>query len=428
MWRPKVDEGRLWRQINELGSIGSIGRNGGIIRPTWSPQYESARRWLIKLMDEAGLETEIDAVGNTWGRWRTGELPALVIGSHIDTVPNGGRFDGALGVLAGIEAVSSLRALGFKPKQQIWVVAWAEEEGSATGMGLLGSRAYTGLLSPEERAKLPALLIGGDHASPSSRLELDEYQSSPREIFAYLELHIEQGPILAKLGTRLGVVSQIVAVESGVFHLEGVANHAGGAPMEDRKDASAAGAQVILAARDCAIQAGIRATCGRIELIPNATNVIPRSARVFLDARALSEGELEIYLKNLHQRVLSISDASGVIIGYEQTYRLPAAIMDPQMQALIAASAKASGTSSTEIVSGAGHDAMALAARVPTGMIFVPSEAGISHAPGELTKDSDCAAGTLALMVAISELASSDPKGVWQDDRPDRVMSGVTLY
>ena len=403
----EIDGRRLWNQINSLGLIGKAPHTGGIFRPTWSTAYESAREWLIELMNDVDLDVQVDAVGNTWGRWRVGDLPALVVGSHIDTVPNGGRFDGTLGVLAAIEAIRVLKASGYKPKREIWVVSWAEEEGSSTGIGLLGSRLYAELFSPAERASVENLLSAEGHAFELSRGKLQEFVSDVEDVFAYLELHIEQGPVMARRGVQLGIVSQIVAVEGGMFHLLGVANHAGGAPMEDRADASAAVAQVILAVRDCALQAGVRATCGRVEFFPNASNVIPGAASVSLDARAVNEDEIDRYLQTLNQEVLGIGQLSSVEISYEQKYRLPAAAMDSRIQGLISSGAAELGATSMGIVSGAGHDAMALAARVPTAMIFVPSEAhGISHAPAELTKDSDCAMGATALSYVIGELAS----------------------
>jgi N-carbamoyl-L-amino-acid hydrolase len=309
-------------------------------------------------------------------------------------------------VLAGIEAVRTLKASGFRPNHEVWIVAWAEEEGSSTGLGLLGSRFYADLFSADEKLSIEDSLLRKESTFEFSQRSLATYQTFQNNVFAYLELHIEQGPVMVEQDVSLGVVDMITAVEGGSFQLEGLANHAGGTPMASRKDAATAAAQVILAVRDCAIEEGIRATCGQLDLSPNASNVIARYGKLSIDARCPNESQLDQYFEKLSREIVRIGENTGVEISYTRKYRLPSAVMDARLQALVASSARELGETHMTISSGAGHDAMALAAQVPTGMIFVPSEAGgVSHAPAEFTNGDLCASGANALVNVMAELA-----------------------
>lgn len=406
----QVEGARLWTHLQHLGAIGASPADGpGVWRPSWSASYQSAQRWLVEVMRDAGLDVWIDAIGNTWGSWAVGNPPALVIGSHIDAVPGGGMFDGTLGILGAIEAIKTLRKAGFVPRREIRIVAWIEEEGRATGMALLGSRAFTGKLSTDECESLARQLVTVSK-SPDADEALSNLKSSvmrPGDVREYLELHVEQGPVLWESNLDIGVVTGIVAVESGQFDIHGVTNHAGGTPMNQRKDAVVAAAQVVLAVRDIAVSVGVRATCGAVEVEHAASNVIPGEVRVSLDVRSAGDAGLRAFWKNLGPILDGIRSGTGVAVDFSKTYSFPAVTTDAALLGLVEAAAQSLDLSSTRMVSGAGHDAMALAAAgVPIGMIFVPSEEGVSHAPNEMTKAEDCSHGAAVLAMCIQQLAS----------------------
>ena len=360
-------------------------------------------------MVDAGLDVSVDAIGNTWGRWPAGSPPALVVGSHIDAVPDGGKFDGTLGVLGAIEAVRVLRAAGFIPKREIRIVAWIEEEGWTTGQALLGSRAFAGGLSEHELAVLAHhVTSSSDHEEFDATLELlADASLKSGDIWGYLELHVEQGPVLWESETPIGVVTGIVALQAGYFDLHGVTNHAGATPMNRRKDALVAASEVTLAVRDAAIGCGVRATCGALDLGAAASNVIPGYARVSLDVRSADQLALRSFWSDLEGALVEIRSRTGVSIDFSSTYSLPAEETDAVFQEHIKAAADALSLRNVDIPSGAIHDAMPLASSgIPVGMLFVPSEQGISHAPDEWTNAPDCRNGAAVLALAIERLTS----------------------
>lgn len=363
----------------------------------------------MDLMTDVGLEVWVDAIGNTWGRWPAGSPPALVIGSHIDAVPGGGKFDGTLGVLGAVEAIRALRSGGFVPNREVRVVAWVEEEGWTTGQALLGSRAFAGGLTDRE------LRVLTEHVASSSDEEACDTVSEalakagmkPDEVWGYLELHVEQGPVLWEAETPIGIVTGIFALEAGYFDLRGVTNHAGATPMDRRQDALVAAAEITLAVRDAAIGCGVRATCGALDLGTTASNVIPGYARVSLDVRSDEHDAIDRFWSELGDALDAIQSRAGVSIDFSNTYSLSAEATDRVFQEHIREAADALSLRTMRISSGAVHDAMALAsAGIPMGMVFVPSEQGISHASNELTKEADCANGAAVLALAIQRLAS----------------------
>jgi hydantoinase/carbamoylase family amidase len=359
-------------------------------------------------MADAGLDVWIDAIGNTWGRWPMGSLPALVIGSHIDAVPGGGKFDGTLGVIGAIEAVRALRHSGFVPKREIRVVAWVEEEGSATGIALLGSRGFAEGLTDRELNVLKHQVASSEAGTSDDVSEtLAEATIEPGAVCGYLELHVEQGPLLWESGIPIGIVTNIVALEAGHFDCRGVMNHAGSTPMDRRKDALVAASEVILAVRDAAIASEVRATCGAVDIGPAASNVIPGHARVSLDVRSVEPSTRNAFWRDLERSLDAVRSRTGVSIDFSSTYSLPAVATDETFQDHIREAADALQLRTISIPSGAVHDAIALAsARIPIGMVFVPSEEGVSHAPNELTKTADCANGAAVLALVIQRLAS----------------------
>ena len=404
-----VDEHRLDGTLKELSTFSSTRGHQGITRLAWSTEYRAAQAWLIGQMQALGLRTHVDAAGNTWGRWEVGELPALVVGSHIDSVPMGGMFDGCLGVLAGLEVIRALQLSGFRPRRQMWLVAWAEEEGSATGSGLLGSRAFTGLLPEAERAdgsaktgpKVSELLRRGEERTgilvPDLAKECDS-------ISAYLELHVEQGPVLEQAQVPIGIVTHIVALESGSVRVRGETNHAGGTPMTSRKDALVGASFIVQAAERLSQQLGLRATVGEIAISPGASNVIPGSCELSLDARSESQATLDAFLAALEGELAVMGAERGLETQYQRSYAIAPTSLDGYLQQALRDAAARLELPHMDMISGAGHDAMALATKVPTGMIFVPSRMGVSHAPQEYTSPQECGAGAALLAEIVAEL------------------------
>jgi len=409
----KVDARRLSDDLQTLATFSAASLDGGVTRRAWSKEYIAAQQWLIGRFQAAGLTTEVDAAGNIWGRWMVGDLPAIVVGSHIDSVPSGGRFDGCLGVLGGLEAVRSLQESGHKPGRQIWVVAWMEEEGSAFGAALFGSRAIVGALDLDAAQHLENLageplrtVLEGAGYSWADLATLPRRLS---EICAYLELHIEQGPVLENQQIPLGVVTHIVGLECGRVQLTGQANHAGGTPMDLRRDAAVGAARAILATRNLAIARGVRATIGQLELRPGAINVVPGYAEFSLDARHHDSAVLEQYIADLTKEWDQIADADGITVNYSNVYTLAPVPLDKRLQDQLRRTCVQLSIQSTELVSGAGHDAMVLAPHVPTAMLFVPSRAGISHSQEEFTTPDECARGVQVLASALASLSQDLP-------------------
>lgn len=406
-----VDEHRLEGAIKELGAFSSTSGDHGVTRLAWSAEYRAAQRWLIVQMRALGLRTHVDAAGNTWGRWEVGELPALVVGSHIDSVPMGGMYDGCLGVLAGLEVVRTLQRAGFRPRRQMWLVAWAEEEGSATGVALLGSRAFTGLLPESELTaarpgsgpQVTQLLRDGEERTETP---LPDLVNECESISAYLELHVEQGPVLEEAEVPIGVVSQIVGLETGSVRVQGEPNHAGGTPMGSRKDALVGASIMVQAVDRISRELGLRATVGELAVSPGASNVIPGDCELEVDARSESQAVLDSFFVALGDECAALAAERGLEAHYSREYALAPTELDGRLRQLLRDTATGLGTAHMDIVSGAGHDAMALATKVPTAMVFVPSRLGISHAPKEFSSRSACGLGTSVLAEAAAELLS----------------------
>lgn len=402
---------RLETDLTTLATFTAPGE--GVTRPAWSKQYYQARDWVAERAGEAGLEAWVDPIGNLWATWlpeNQERTDSLVVGSHIDTVPNAGRLDGCLGVLGGLEAIRALREVGFQPSRPIRLVAWIEEEGTATGRTLLGSSVFTGEVAlaadPDrwpghtgELARELARLINTDHKrAPSwSAHTIDD-------VGTYLELHIEQGPVLHRDGIEIGVVSGIVGCRGGTLRFHGTGNHAGTTPMDARHDALVAAAGAVTALRDLAVDLGVTVTTGRVMTRPNAANVIPASVELSYDVRSLDDELLDQYIALALAKAEALAHAEGVDFFVQEQARIEAVPLDASLQQLVAGTAGELGLSHTVIPSGALHDAAPLARRAATAMIFVPSVDGISHAPAESTSREQCAAGVAVLTELMRRL------------------------
>jgi allantoate deiminase len=396
----------LTEDLQEMAAIGADG--GGVTRLAWSPDLSSANEWLVRRLRDLGLEVGIDAAGNVVGKWQAGAGKALVCGSHLDTVPRGGRYDGALGVLAALHAVRLLKESGFQPRRPIWVVSFNDEEGTRFGTGMLGSRAFAGddLSQFADRPDPAGVTVHEAMTAAGFDFERLPAARAIEEVEAYLELHIEQGPRLEDVGVDIGVVSGIVGISLFRARLVGEANHAGTTPMDRRRDALCGAARVVLALRQEALQSGtMTANVGRISVQPGGYNVIPGECEFSIDVRATStDGQVraEEFVGETLRRVAS---EEGLEMELQQLHRLPAVPMDPRLRETLARAAALEGATTCPMPSGAGHDAMNLGRHVPAGMIFVPSRGGISHSPQEHTAPEHCELGTRVLSRALRLLA-----------------------
>jgi hydantoinase/carbamoylase family amidase len=393
----------LAADLQEAARIGADGR--GVSRFAWTPELAQANEWLVGRLEELGLETEIDAAGNVFGRWNEGEGSAVLVGSHLDTVPCGGRYDGALGVLAALDVVGALKRSQVSLRRPLWVVSFNDEEGSRLQTGMLGSRAFVGDLDLEDwrRRGVPEAMASGGfdfERLPESR--------GIEGVGAYLELHIEQGPVLEEEGVDLGVVTGISGLLGLRVTLTGEANHAGTTPMASRRDALAGAARVVLALREEARARGdMTANVGILEVAPGGFNVIPGTAGFTIDVRS---GESEAFARAeafVRETLERVAAEEQLGLDVSETHRKPPTPLDPELQERLTAAAEAEGATVRRMPSGAGHDAMVLAKHVPAAMLFVPSRAGVSHSPDEYTAPEHCELGARVLARAVAGLVAN---------------------
>jgi beta-ureidopropionase / N-carbamoyl-L-amino-acid hydrolase len=388
-----------------LANIGRFGANpqGGVTRLGYSEEDRQARAAVGDWMREAGLEPGIDYAGNLIGR-RAGSDPSLkplVFGSHVDSVPQGGNFDGNVGVLAAVEAARTLQERQVTLRHPIEVAVWANEEG-----GLYGSRAVSGQFEPAELTHVVAagktveegiLFVGGD---PN---RLDRVTRSPGDIAGYLELHIEQGGVLEAEQTPIGIVEGIVGIRWWDVTITGFANHAGTTPMARRQDAMLAAARFVDMVNRVVTSVPGRhvGTVGRLQPFPGAPNVIPGTVVCSLELRDLDDVTIERLFDRIQDEARRIGEATGTTFAYKALHVNAPAPSDPRMRAAIAEAAEALGLASRLMPSGAGHDAQALAQLGPMGMIFIPSVGGISHSPKEYSHPEDIVNGANVLLAAV---------------------------
>lgn len=411
----KINCERLLDDLSKLASFGALPA-GGIDRPAFSAAHAQASEWLVARMTHAGLRARVDDAGNVIGRLGPDEWPALVCGSHIDTVPGGGAFDGSLGVIAALECARVLVETGADIGKALEVVAFCDEEGAYLSM--LGSRAMTGGLSAEEAGTAKGRdgepLAGAMQRVGLSMANLARAERPPRAFDSYLELHIEQGPVLEAKGLDVGIVGSIIGVDIAEYVLKGQSRHAGTTPMDERRDAGRAACEAITAVFAAQEQRGApesRLTFGALEFVPGASNVVPGGARAVSEVRAARAQDM----RQLRAAVDSAFDLAAARHALTLEKRHLGADkpshMAPDMIDLIAGVCSELDFKFTVMPSGASHDASNFAELVPTGMIFVASRGGVSHHPEEFSEPRAVVNGAAVLLETIKRVIAAR----WKD-------------
>ena len=401
----RVDGERLREDFEALAAIGAT-PEGGVNRPSFSDAHLAARAWFLERAQAYGLETRVDAAGNHSALLPV-EGPTLLLGSHLDSVPDGGRYDGALGVVAALHVLVALR--GTELPCALEAIDFTDEEG--TLVGLLGSEALAGTLDDRSlrtaRGGREALLAGLERAGLREE-RLADARRDPSSLAGYLELHIEQGPRLEQAGMQIGVVTGIVGARLFSLDFRGTAGHAGTTPMDTRRDAGLASAAFAVAANELVVRdfPGCVATVGDLRLAPGAFNVIPGSAQLSLEFRSLDSATLDALEAALLDLAGAGAKSRGIDLDVEPVGRWEPTELDWRVRAAVERAAAGLGLTTMELPSGAGHDAQALAAVAPSGMIFVPSAGGVSHDAREHTPWQDCLNGANVLVAAALLLAA----------------------
>jgi N-carbamoyl-L-amino-acid hydrolase len=382
----------------------------GVSRVAYSDADVAGRQYVTGLIRAAGLMPRVDPAGNIFARraGREALLAPILFGSHIDSVPSGGNFDGDLGVLASLGALEALSSANVQTRHPLEMVVWSAEEGVAFGRGLSASRIVAGDITPSDMDQVwngmtraeAIRRIGG---APDRIMEAVRPKGAHH---AYLELHIEQGGTLEQGATPIGVVEGIVSIARYTATVTGFANHAGTTPMPDRQDALVAASQLTLAVRESVTSAPGRqvGTVGRLQVEQNAPNVIPGVVTLTIELRDLSTAKLDALAEDIRARGRAIASATRTTITIEPLSHNPPALATVEVQRAIERAADTFGLAHTRMPSGAGHDAQMMAQLGAMGMIFVPSVGGISHSPKELTRWEDCANGANVLLAAIVEM------------------------
>jgi beta-ureidopropionase / N-carbamoyl-L-amino-acid hydrolase len=405
----KIDGQRLWDSLMETAAIGATPK-GGICRLTLTERDREVRDWFKRSAAALGCTVTVDTMGAMFARWggQRADVPPIAIGSHLDTQPTGGKFDGVLGVLAALETLRTLIEAGYQTVAPIEVVNWTNEEGARFAPAMLASGVVAGRFTREEAyaARDPDGRAFGDELTRIGYR--GETENRLRECTAYLEYHVEQGPVLERGRTQIGIVEGIEGISWNRIEVTGRAAHAGPTPMPDRRDALVAAARLVLLLRDGAERLrGVRATVGRLDVSPNTINVVPGRVEMTLDVRSPRDDGLEAALQAADRACARVAELDRVEVRRAEFWRSPATPFADSVIAAVAGAAKSRGFSTKRLWAGAGHDAKYMADRHPAGMIFVPSKDGLSHNEAEWTPPEDCARGAAVLLDAVLALAGT---------------------
>jgi N-carbamoyl-L-amino-acid hydrolase len=400
----KVNQERLWESLMEMGRVGGL-PNGGCRRLALTDEDKAGRDLFVTWCRQSGCEVEIDQIGNIFARrWGTNpELPAVATGSHLDTQPHGGKFDGIYGVLAGLEVIRSLDDAGIQTGAPIDVIVWTNEEGARFTPPLTGSSTFVGTFDIDDIHQVTT----HDGVLVRDELEriayLGDLVPGDRDLDSFFEAHIEQGPVLEANGLTVGVVTGIQGIRWFSVEVEGVDSHAGTVPMDMRRDALSGAAQMVTRLREVAMQShpDIRFTVGRFDVRPNSGSTIPGHVSFNIDLRHPDEDVLDGIESMIRQETHEIAASQQLGLKIDRTINAPPVIFNEAMVSLVRQAADRLGYGHMEMISGAGHDAMNLALIVPTTMIFVPCKDGISHNEAEFATPGDLAAGASVLLNAM---------------------------
>jgi N-carbamoyl-L-amino-acid hydrolase len=396
----------LWREFEPLGRDP---QTGGYRRYSWTEADAACRAWFTRQAEQRGLTVEPDNNGNLWAWWGERRADAVMTGSHLDSVPDGGGFDGGLGVVTALAAVDLLKDKNFRPERPVVLAAFTEEEGARFGVPCLGSRLLTGAIEAQAARRLTDD-AGVTLAQAMTAAGLDPDRIGPRHdllgaVGAFVELHVEQGRALAPLGAAVGIAEGIWPHGRWRLVFEGRPDHAGTALFADRNDPMLPYASTVLAARQAAAVHGALATFGKVIAEPGGSNGVSSSVRAWLDARAPDEKTLEETVTSIRSVAESSAAEHGVTVTVRQESYTPLVRFEVNLRDRIVAVLAKAGLTAPVLPTGAGHDAGVLAARVPTAMLFVRNPTGVSHSPAEHADLADCEAGVRALTAVLEDLA-----------------------
>ena len=398
----------LWEALLPVGRDPDA---GGYNRFSWTPADAACRAWFGQAAGERGLRAEADGNGNLWAWWEppAGDGPAVVTGSHLDSVPNGGAFDGPLGVVSGFAAIDLLRAEGRVPARPVGIAAFSEEEGGRFGVACLGSRLLTGTISPAVARDLTdasgVTLAAAMAAAGHDPARLGPDNRLLASLGAYVELHVEQGRALAEAGAPIGIGERIWPHGRWRLDFTGRPDHAGTAVLAGRCDPMLPFAATVLAARQAAAAHGALATVGRVTAEPGAVNAVSARVTAWLDARGPDDQALQAVVDEVLAAAGTAAAVHGVRLAAGPESVTEAVEFDPGLRSTVAAALAARQIAAVPLPTGAGHDAGVLAARVPAAMLFVRNPTGVSHAPSEHAEPADCETGVRALAAVLAELA-----------------------
>ncbi|MEX5719559.1 allantoate amidohydrolase [Geodermatophilus maliterrae] len=398
----------LERSWAALADVGRDPTTGGYRRFAWTPADAEMRDWFAEQAARRGMSCERDRNGNQWAWWGAPAPGAVVTGSHLDSVPDGGAYDGPLGVVSGFLAVDELRARGVTPERPIAVVDFSDEEGARFGVACTGSRLLTGALDPDRarglRDRDGVTLAEAMRRAGADPTAMGQDEEALARIGTYVELHVEQGRSLVHHDQPVGVATAIWPHGRWHCRFDGEANHAGTTRLVDRRDPMLPFASTVLAARALAHQAGGVATFGRVQVSPNGTNAIPSTVEAWLDSRAPDDATVARLVAEITATAERAAAFSGTTVQVSQESYTPVVGFDERLRDRI-------GTllgGIPALPTGAGHDAGVLSARVPTAMLFVRNPTGVSHSPAEHAPADDCATGVRALATVLEDLVTGD--------------------
>lgn len=406
-----VDQNCLLAEIEELARI-SEAEPPAVTRIVFTPKDLEARAWLRTKFREAGLAVRQDAIGNTFARWVGTDDSAAPVGtgSHVDAIPNAGKYDGVVGVLGGLEAIRALQRSGFQPRHPIELIVFTSEEPTRFGIGCLGSRMVSGALSPEAARFLTdgtALPLEDVRQRAGMQGSLESVRLPSGCYSSFVELHIEQGPLLERARVPIGIVESIAAPASLQIFIEGAGGHAGGVLMPDRKDALCAAAEIVLTIEHAARSSGSQdtvATVGVCDIFPGAVNSIPSRARLTLDARDVDLARRDSVLQSIRDQAQLVSEKRGVSVRFEVVNADAPASCSPIVTEALAQSCGKHSLPFQKMVSRAYHDSLFMSRIAPTGMLFIPCRNGYSHRPDEFASPEDIGRGTLVLAETLAHL------------------------